>query len=75
MAAGCYREGSSGQIGLEQSSARDAEPRGKSLEEDVMIVSNAAEMSRRHKRRLADGSRQRPVCYIERQGEFLWNGV
>ena len=48
MAAGCYREGSSGQIGLEQSSARDAEPRGKSLEEDA-IVSNAAEMSRRHK--------------------------
>ena len=39
MAAGFNREGSSGQIELEPeySSARDAEPRGKSLEEDAMI--------------------------------------
>ena len=36
MAAGLNREESSGQIGLEPeySSARDAEPRGKSLEEE-----------------------------------------
>ena len=41
MAAGFNGEGSSGQIGLEpdKSSAGDAEPRGKSLEEDVMIYS------------------------------------
>ena len=39
--SGFNGEGSSVQIGLEpeKSSARDAEPRGKSLEEDVMIYS------------------------------------
>ena len=64
MAAGFNREESCRQIGLEleQSSARDAEPRGKSLEKDAMIYgvecSRVVEKTQAGNLQMADGRDQ-----------------